>query len=89
MPQGDAWTVVPWWGWLGGVLGFGFVSAMSYTAEDLGSALFIGLTVTASTVLSVLLDHFGLLGLTQHPAGWGRIVGAVFMVIGVGLIAAF
>jgi bacterial/archaeal transporter family-2 protein len=89
MPQGDAWAAVPSWGWLVGVLGFGFVSAMIYTAEDLGSALFIGLTVTASTILSMLLDHFGLLGFTPHPAAWGRIVGALFMVFGVGLIAAF
>jgi transporter family-2 protein len=80
---------VPWWGWLGGLLGFGFVAAMIYTAESLGSALFIGLTVTASTLLSVILDHLGWLGFTQHAAGPARIVGALLMVIGVTLIAAF
>jgi transporter family-2 protein len=80
---------VPWWGWFGGLLGFGFVAAMIYTADTLGSALFIGLTVTASTLLSVALDHFGWLGFTQHLAGPGRLIGALLMVIGVGLIAAF
>jgi bacterial/archaeal transporter family-2 protein len=59
LPQGQAWATVPWWGWLGGLLGFGFVAAMIYTAEGLGSALFIGLTVTASTLLSIILDHYG------------------------------
>jgi bacterial/archaeal transporter family-2 protein len=88
-PQGQAWAAVPWWGWLGGLLGFGFVAAMIYTAEGLGSALFIGLTVTASTLLSVALDHFGWLGFDQHPAGAGRLIGAALMVIGVALIAAF
>ena len=89
LPQSAAWAAVPWWGWLGGLLGFGFVAAMIYTAVSLGSALFIGLTVTASTLLSVALDHYGWLGFTQHPAGTGRMIGAVFMILGVSLIAAF
>lgn len=89
LPSSDGLMSVPWWGWLGGLLGFGFVAAMIYTADTLGSALFIGLTVTASTLLSVALDHFGWLGFVQHAAGWGRLAGALFMVIGVALIAAF
>jgi bacterial/archaeal transporter family-2 protein len=51
--------------------------------------LFIGLTVTASTLLSVVLDHYGWLGFAEHPAGPGRLIGAVLMIVGVGLIAAF
>jgi len=88
-PTSDTLAAIPWWGWLGGVLGFGFVTTMIYTAESLGSALFIGLTVTASTLLSIALDHFGWLGFAQHAAGPGRIIGATLMVIGVTLIAAF
>ena len=89
LPSSAGMLAVSWWGWLGGVLGFGFVAAMIYTADTLGSALFIGLTVTASTLLSVALDHFGWLGFAQHAAGPGRLVGALLMVIGVALIAAF
>ncbi len=80
---------IPWWGWTGGLLGFGFVMAMVATAQSLGAALFIGLTVTASTAGSVLLDHFGLIGFTPHPAGIVRILGAVLMILGVALVAAF
>jgi transporter family-2 protein len=82
-------AAVPWWGWLGGLLGFGFVAVMIFTANTLGSAVFIGLTVTASTLLSVALDHFGWLGFAQHTASPGRLVGALLMVVGVALIAAF
>ncbi len=89
LPSSSAVLAVPWWGWLGGLLGFGFVAAMIYTADTLGSALFIGLTVTASTLLSVALDHFGWLGFAQHAAGPGRLAGGLLMVIGVALIAAF
>ena len=77
---------LPWWAWLGGLLGFGFVSAIVFTAEPLGAATFIGLTVTASTIGSVLLDHYGLIGFERHPAGWARILGALLMVVGVTLV---
>jgi hypothetical protein len=33
--------------------------------------MYVGLFVTASTVLSVVFDHFGRLGLSEHPAGMG------------------
>lgn len=82
-------VTVPWWGWLGGVLGFGFVATMIWTADALGAALFIALTVTASTIGSLLLDHFGLLGFSQHSAGLGRIAGALMLIGGVTLIACF
>jgi bacterial/archaeal transporter family-2 protein len=88
-PSGGLISSVPWWGWTGGLLGFGFVTAMIFTAESLGAALFIGLTVTASTIASVALDHFGLLGFAKHIAGTGRIVGALLMIAGVSLFAIF
>ena len=89
VPTISAAAALPWWAWLGGLLGFGFVAAMIITADDLGAALFIGLTVTASTVGAVLLDHFGLLGFARHSAGIGRILGALLMIAGVALVAAF
>ena len=49
---------------------------MIYTAESLSAALLIGMTASASTIGSVLLDHFGLIRFEPHPAGLGQIVGA-------------
>jgi len=89
IPTWAAAAAIPWWGWLGGLLGFGFVAAMVLTADSLGAALFIALTVSASTIGSVLLDHFGLLGFSQHGAGPGRILGAAMLVGGVALVARF
>ena len=37
----------------------------------------------------LLLDHFGLMGFSVHPAGWGRITGGLLMIAGVALIARF
>ncbi len=77
----------PWWAWLAGLAGFVVFIARPYAASTLGAASFTGLTVTASVVFSVLLDHYGLLGFEQHGAGWGRIAGAVLMCAGVALVS--
>lgn len=78
---------VPWWAWLAGFCGGALILGQIFAAPRLGSSAFVGLVVTASILMSVVLDHFGLLGFKQHPAGLARIAGAVLMLAGVGLIA--
>lgn len=78
---------VPWWAWFGGLAGSIFLLSQPVAAQKVGAGPFIGLTVTASVILSILIDHYGWLGFTQHTASIGRIIGAGLMVIGVGLVA--
>jgi transporter family-2 protein len=79
----------PWWAWLGGLCGAISLLSQPLAVPRLGAAMYVGLFVTASTVLSVGFDHFGWLGLSQHPAGIGRVLGCVLMVIGIGLVSLF
>ena len=79
---------MPWWAWLGGLAGSVFLLSQPVVAPKIGAGPFIGLTVTASTILSVAIDHYGWLGFPQHTASVGRIVGTGLMVVGVGLVAA-
>lgn len=79
----------PWWAWVGGVLGAAFVLSQLFVAAQVGSGVYIALTVTAAVVMSLVLDNYGLLGFEVHPAGWGRIAGALFMFAGLGLIARY
>jgi len=79
----------PWWAWLGGLCGALALLSQPIAVPRLGAAIYIGLSVTASTVLSVLLDHFGWLGVAEHPAGIGRVLGCALMVIGIGLVSLF
>ena len=78
---------VPWWAWLGGLAGSVFLLAQPVAAQKIGAGPFIGLTVTASVILSVAIDHYGWLDFPQHTASVGRIVGVGLMVVGVGLVA--
>jgi bacterial/archaeal transporter family-2 protein len=89
MPNGHQWAAVPWWGWIGGSLGALYILTMVLTADKVGSGVFVGLTVTASIVASLAIDHFGLLGFKQHTAGPARLIGGALMIAGMLLIGKF
>ena len=79
----------PWWAWLGGIFGAIYIIAMLYVTDKVGAGTFTALTVTAAIVTTVLLDHFGWLGLDVHPASAGRIIGCALMIGGVILVSKF
>ena len=58
-------------------------------ARELGAATLTALVVTGQLLCSVVLDHFGWVGFTEHAASIGRIVGCLLMVAGFFLIARF
>lgn len=80
-------VAMPWWAWLGGILGGCIILAQFLVARQIGAAPFIGLLVTAGVVTSIILDNFGWVGFEQHPASVWRILGGLLMVVGVALVA--
>jgi transporter family-2 protein len=74
---------VHWWAWLGGLISIGSTLAGLTLAQKLGSGVFTGLSITASILTSVALDHFGLIGFRQHSASPLRLLGCGLMVAGV------
>lgn len=82
-------AATPWWGWVGGALGAVYAVTTVLVARELGAATLTALVVTGQLVCSVVLDHFGWVGFTEHAAGIGRIMGCLLMVAGFLLIARF
>ena len=80
---------VPWWGWIGGMFGALYIFSMMKSADQLGAAVFMGVTVTLAVLTSLVMDHFAMLGFDEHRAGIGRIAGGLLMILGLGLIAKF
>lgn len=78
-----------WWAWMGGLISILSTMAGLILAQKMGSALFTGLSLTASVVTSVLLDQFGLVGMRQHTASPGRLVGCGLLIAGIWLVAKF
>ncbi|SEC10841.1 DMT family transporter [Terriglobus roseus] len=89
LPSGAQVSTVSWWAWTGGLISIIATVIGLMLAQKLGSGVFTGVSITASVVVSILLDHFGMLGLKQHTASPMRLVGGALMVCGVWLVARF
>lgn len=74
--------------WCGGIFGAVFIATGILTVPRLGAATVLALFVVGQMIGALVLDHFGALGLAQHPATWLRIAGAALLVAGVVLIRA-
>jgi transporter family-2 protein len=77
---------VPWWGWLGGLCGATYVTAVFILIPEIGAAPTIALTVGGQQVASVLVDRHGLLRLPRRPITSARLTGVALLLAGVVLI---
>jgi transporter family-2 protein len=77
---------IPWWAWSGGLFGAIFVALAILLIPQLGAATFIALLVTGQMLTSLVLDHFGWLGLEQRAIDLPRLIGVGLLIAGVVLI---
>jgi bacterial/archaeal transporter family-2 protein len=86
IPSGAVITRIPWWSWSGGLFGAIFIGLSILVAQQLGAAALIALLVTGQMIASVVIDHFGWLGLVQRPVDPARLIGVGLLIGGVLLI---
>ncbi|SLN39626.1 DMT family transporter [Oceanibacterium hippocampi] len=77
---------VPLWAWVGGALGAFFVVSFTATAPKLGAATMIGCIIAGQLTISLLLDHFGLVGYAEQAITPLRLLGAMMLLGGVLLV---
>lgn len=75
--------------WLGGFLGAFFVSAMIGVVPRIGIALAFSLAIGGQMLVTLLIDHFGWLGVPVVEINRWRVLGAALITIGVILIRKF
>lgn len=85
-PSLSALAQAPWWAWLGGLLGAILVFLAIVLAEQLGAAVMVALIITGQMIVSLLLDHYGLVGYTRNTLSPARIMGTLLLLSGVFLI---
>ena len=78
-----------WWAPLGGIAGAVAVFAGLTPVQKAGVGTLNGLTICASLVASVAIDHFGWIDVVEHPPSSLRALGTVLMIAGVALIVRF
>ena len=77
---------VPWWYFAGGFIGAVFVASSLVTVRTLGAAGVVAATIAGQLTGSVVIDRFGLLGLSKQPLTFTRVLGIAFLAVGVFLV---
>ena len=76
----------PWWALVGGILGAVYVTVALLTVRTLGVSGLTAIVVSGQLAIAVVVDRFGLLGITKQHIGASRVVGLVFLMVGVVLV---
>jgi bacterial/archaeal transporter family-2 protein len=75
--------------WLGGLLGAFFVTSTVILAPRIGVAMTFSLIVAGQMLITLVLDHFGFLGLPVKEISLARVGGILLITAGVVIIRRF
>lgn len=86
VPTLEAIRQVSWWKWTGGLIGAVYVTTVIMSVPKIGPANLVSLSVAGQLLAAVVLDHYGLLGFTVHPANGWRLLGILLIMAGALLV---
>jgi transporter family-2 protein len=75
--------------WSGGIMGAFFVASTVMLVPRLGVALTFSLVIAGQMLITLIIDHFGLLGVPVKETNLMRVLGVSLITIGVILIRRF
>lgn len=76
----------PLWAWLGGLIGSSLVISGVLMVPRTGAAGYSSAIITGQLIGALILDHYGMLGLSQRLMTPSRLAGLVFMLTGLWLV---
>lgn len=85
-PSWEVLKQTQFWMWSGGIIGALYVFAAVVIPGKIGFSNFFCLLVAGQLITSVIADHFGWFGNPIHPVNFVRVLGILFMILGVFLI---
>ena len=83
LPTVESLQRIPLLAWSGGILSVAYVLLVVLTAQRIGVGLTTALVLTGQIIVALVIDHVGLLGNPQKPAGLPQILGVALMIGGV------
>ncbi|WP_339107569.1 DMT family transporter [Thioclava sp. GXIMD4216] len=75
----------PWWRWLGGVIGAGFVFTSIFLAPKIGVTNVMFLFIIGQLAAGMVIDSFGLIQMPVRPTEWWKFAGLAIMLGGLTL----
>ncbi|MBD2703968.1 DMT family transporter [Spirosoma sp. BT702] len=85
-PPVDAVRQVSWWKWMGGLMGAIYMITVIVSVPKIGTANLVSLSVAGQLMAALVLDHYGFMGFTIHPANGWRLLGIALIIGGVLLV---
>jgi transporter family-2 protein len=85
VPDRGTLASVPVWAWFGGLMGAFYVAISTVVASELGAVTLLGLALLGQLALAMVADHFGWMGLPEHPITLTRLAGVALLGTGVWL----
>ncbi|HWV14804.1 MAG TPA: DMT family transporter [Cellvibrio sp.] len=80
-------SAIPWWAWLGGFLGAFNIAMTIYLVPQLGAVALTVSVVCGQLLAALLYDQYGMLGYPKLEISASRMLGAVFLLLGVIMVA--
>ncbi|MFN3418595.1 MAG: DMT family transporter [Pyrinomonadaceae bacterium] len=75
--------------WIGGLIGAFFVASTVALVPKLGVAMTFSLVIAGQMIVTLIIDHFGILGVPVREISIPRIIGMLMIIAGVVLIRRF
>ena len=85
-PATDTIRQVSWWKWMGGLMGAVYMITVIVSVPKIGTANLVSLSVAGQLLAAIVLDHYGLMGFSIHPANGWRLLGTALIIAGVLLV---
>ncbi len=73
---------IPYWLWIGGVFGAVFVGVSTFSIPRIGAAIFFAALLFGQMGASIVLDHYGLLGVPRDPMNGQKLLGILLIFAG-------
>jgi transporter family-2 protein len=89
LPTREQLAQMPWWAVVGGLVGAVQVYAGLTLVNKVGAGPFMGFTVTAALITSLIIEYFGWFRMQPHPLTSLRMLGGLLLIGGIALIAKF
>jgi len=77
---------VSWVYLTGGLLGAAYVTTILVTVRTLGAGGIVAATIAGQLAISVVIDHFGLVGVAKQPITALKILGIALLALGTYLV---
>jgi len=75
--------------YIGGLLGVVYVTSVAVLIPKVGVANTMIAVILGQVLLSLLIDHYGILGVEVREVGWLRVLGASLVLLGLVLVVKY